>query len=87
MPEYQNGEILDTLGEKIEGLLKQKRLSATTKAHLEIEQMLLIYLKNDHQKVTTMWAYFRPMAWVMSIAAGVIITLLFSGRVQVAFIP
>ena len=78
-----NGEILETLGEKIEGLLRAKRLSQTSRAQLEIQQLFLIYLRQDHSKVATMWSVFRPMAWAMSIAAAAIIGLLVSGRVQI----
>lgn len=79
-------EVLDVLSEKIEARLK-KRLPPTSREQTEILQLFLIYLKQDHRKVETMWAAYRPMAWVMGIAATTVIALLFSGRVQLVFLP
>ena len=79
-------EVLEVLSDRIEARLK-KRLSPSAKEQTEILQLFLIYLSQDHKKVETMWAVFRPMAWVMGIAAATVVTLLFSGRVQLTFIP
>ncbi len=75
-------EVLESVEEEIKGLLGNKRLAAATRVQLKALQITLIYLREDHQKVATMWTWFRPMAWAMVIAAASIITLLFSGRVE-----
>ena len=77
-----NGEILQILQSRIESELGKKRLSATNKAQLEILQLFVTYLEEDHQKVTTMWATFRPMAWAFSIAAVTFIGMIVSGKVE-----
>ena len=78
-----NGDILDQLGEKIETLLANKKIKGTDRTHLEIQQLFLVYLKDDHKKVTTMWAVYKPMAWGISIAAATFIGLLASGRITI----
>lgn len=77
-----NGEILEILQSRIEGELKKKRISATNKAQLEILQLFVTYLEEDHRKVATMWATFKPMAWGVSVAMVTFIGMLVSGRVQ-----
>lgn len=77
-----NGEILDILKSRIESELGRKRLSATNKTQLEILQLFVTYLEEDHARVATMWATFKPMAWAMSIAAVTFIGMLVSGRVE-----
>ncbi len=83
MADGENTEILDQIEGKIENLLKNKRINPTTRAVLEIEQLLVAYLQNDHPKVQTMWRTYRPAIWAAGIVAAAFLTLLASGRVSI----
>lgn len=76
-----NGEVLDQLGDNLENLLKNKRLSPTTRSQLEVQQLFLIYLRDDHKKVNIMWSVFKPMAWIMTIASASIIGFAATGHI------
>ncbi len=78
-----NGEILEILKNRINSELGRKRISATNKTQLEVLQLFVTYLEDDHAKVSTMWSVFRPMAWGMSVAAVTAIGMIVSGKVEI----
>ena len=78
-----NIEVLDLLEHKVNTALANKRIKAADKTLLEMQQLFILYLREDHKKVIAMWAVFRPMAWTMGIAAATLITLFVSGKVQI----
>lgn len=58
-----NGEILDALDVKINKALQNKRIADQTRTQLEIQQMFVIFLKEDHQnlkilmpQINVLWA-------------------------------
>ena len=79
----QNGEILDELKRRIDEALENKRLKKNDRMMLEIQQLFVIYIMNDHPKVIRMWNTYIPMVWVFSIAAATFIGLMVSGRVSI----
>jgi hypothetical protein len=42
--------------------------------------------REDHPKVLTMWAVFRPMAWAVTVFIVAVIGLIASGKVQIDII-
>lgn len=46
-----NGEVLDTLEEKITLALQSSQLRKADRTMLEIQQLFVIYLKSDHKKI------------------------------------
>lgn len=78
-----NGEILTLLEKKIEDGLKTKRLSKSERLSLEVQQLFVLYMKDDHPKTQTMWQVFRPAAWIGSAALLSLIGLIVSGRVEI----
>ena len=78
-----NGDILDILKERISSELNKKRISSANKTQLEVLQLFVTYLEDDHAKVATMWTVFKPMAWGMSIASVTFIGMLVSGKIQI----
>lgn len=80
-----NGEVLEQLADNLDILLKNKKLSPTTRSQLEIQQLFLIYLRDSHKKVNIMWSVFKPMAWAMTIAATSIIGLAATGHISISF--
>lgn len=78
-----NGEILDLLQKKIEDGLKVKRISRTERLSLEVQQLFVLYMQDDHPKTQAMWRVFQPALW----AAGVILTsfigLAVSGKIEI----
>ena len=83
MPKTANSEVLDLLEQKVKNMLEVKRLKASDRMLLEIQQLFVLYLREDHRKVATMWATFQPMAWVMGIAFATLIGLFVSGKFQI----
>lgn len=83
MTDSSDGEILAQIRKKVDILLTNKRLSPTTRAMLEIEQLLVAYLENDHPKVQAMWATYKPAVWAAGIMAAALLTLLATGRVSI----
>ena len=75
-------EVLDVLQGRIEIELKRKRISASSKAQFEILQLFVIYLQDDHKKVSAMWSTYKPMAWVIGIFFATFIGMVASGRVS-----
>lgn len=82
-----NGEVLDLLKEKIGAALKVKRISRSDKAMLEIMQLFVIYMVDDHPKTQAMWQVFRPAMWVGSAAIISLIGVVVSGRVSIVINP
>lgn len=82
-----NGEVLDLLQEKINMALKAKRLRQTDRTMLEIMQLFVIYMADDHPKTQTMWQVFRPAIWIGSAAILSFIGLVVSGRVSITIAP
>lgn len=76
-------EILNQLKERIDTDLNKKRLSQSNRAQLEMMQLFVIYLQNDHPKVMTMWGVFRPMAWITLTFLTAIIGLIVAGRLEI----
>ena len=80
-----NGEILSELGKRIDAVLKRKNLSEVDKTMLEVQQLILVYLKEDHPKVTTMWAWFKPMTFVLIAFTTAFVGALVTGKVSIVF--
>lgn len=78
-----NGDVLSLLEKKIEEGLKQKRLSKSERLSLEVQQLFVLYMKDDHPKTQTMWQVFRPAVWVGSAFILSIIGLVAAGRVEI----
>ena len=78
-----NGDILDILKDRISTELGKKRISSANKTQLEVLQLFVTYLEDDHTKVAAMWSVFKPMAWGMSIASVTFIGMLVSGKVEI----
>jgi len=56
-----NGEIIETLQNRIRVELAKKRLSMRDRLILEVMELQLVYLHEDHVKVTSMWETYRPL--------------------------
>lgn len=82
-----NGEVLDLLKEKIGAALKVERISHSDRAMLEIMQLFVIYMVDDHPKTQAMWQVFRPAMWVGSAAIISLIGVVVSGRVSIVINP
>lgn len=78
-----NGEVLTLLQEKIVTALQRKRINASDRAMLEIMQLFVIYMVDDHPKTQMMWQVFRPAIWAGSIFLISFIGMIASGRVQI----
>lgn len=78
-----NGEILDLLEKKIEDGLKAKRLSKSERLSLEVQQLFVLYMKDDHPKTQTMWQVFKPAMWTALVFVTSFIGLIASGRVEI----
>lgn len=78
-----SGEVLNLLEEKITMALKAKRLRASERTLLEIQQLFVIYMQDDHPKTQAMWQVFRPAVWVGSAFIISFIGLIASGRVEI----
>lgn len=78
--------LLDQMSADIESQLQQKRLTHATRRALQMDRLMLAFMRENletNRKVNIMWSVFRPMAWVMSIAATGLIGMAVSGRVQI----
>lgn len=78
-----HGEILNTLQERIVTAKKKKRLPQTDAVMLDVMELLVIYIQEDHAKVSTMWSVFRPMAWAMGIFITAVIAGAASGKIEI----
>lgn len=78
-----SGEVLELLEAKIQTLLSGRRLKASDRTLLEIQQLFVLYLREDHNKVATMWTVFKPMAWVTSVALVTLISLVAAGKIEI----
>jgi len=54
-----NGAVLETLGTKIEIALKDPKLRKTDRAILEIQQLFILYLKSDHEKLADIYPFSK----------------------------
>jgi len=52
-----NGEILKTLKDKIALALDDTRLRKADRVILEIQQLFIIYLQNDHEKIEKIYPF------------------------------
>lgn len=69
-----NGELLKALSDKIESALSQKQLSRKDRMSYEVQQLLVLYLMEDHPKVREMWTAYYPLSRAALVAIGVFIT-------------
>jgi hypothetical protein len=82
-----NGEVLDLLEEKIAAALKVRRIKASDKTMLEVMQLFVIYMKDDHPKTQTMWIVFRPAVWIGTAFILSFIGAIASGNVTITIAP
>jgi len=78
--------LLQQMSADIEAQLSQKRLAHTTRRALQMDRLMLAFMKENletQHKVNTMWQVFKPMAWIMSIAVTGIIGMVVAGRVEI----
>lgn len=78
-----NGEVLNLLQKKIEDGLRVKRLSKSERLSLEVQQLFVLYMLDDHPKTQTMWQVFKPAMWTASIFLVSFIGLIATGRVEI----
>lgn len=78
-----NSDVLDLLEKKIEEGLKAKRLSKSERLSLEVQQLFVLYMKDDHPKTQTMWQVFKPAAWLLLVFLTSFIGLIAMGKVEV----
>lgn len=78
-----NGEVLTLLEKKIEEGLKAKRLSKSERLSLEVQQLFVLYMKDDHPKTQTMWQVFKPAMWAGVVFFTSFIGLIATGRVEI----
>lgn len=78
-----NSDVLNLLEQKIEAGLKAKRLRASERLSLEVQQLFVLYMKDDHPKTQAMWQVFKPAMWVGSAFILTMIGLIASGRVEI----
>lgn len=76
-------DVLDLLEQKIEAGLKVKRLRASERLSLEVQQLFVLYMKDDHPKTQAMWQVFRPVMWLGSALIVALIGVVMSGRVEI----
>jgi hypothetical protein len=82
-----NGQVLSLLEKKITDRLAQKRLPKGRREDLEIQQLFVLYLREDHRKVNIMWSYFQPLAWAGAIIVTALITMAATGKISMVLIP
>lgn len=78
-----NGEILTTLQERIKTAKSKKRLPQSDAVMLDVMELLVIYIQDDHAKVAIMWQVFRPMAWAMGIFISAVIAGAATGKIEI----
>lgn len=78
-----NSDVLDLLEQKIEAGLKVKRLRASERLSLEVQQLFVLYMKDDHPKTQAMWQVFKPAIWLGSAIVLAFIGAVVSGRVEI----
>ncbi len=78
-----NSDVLDLLEQKIESGLKAKRLRSSELLSLEVQQLFVLYMKDDHPKTQAMWQVFRPAMWLGSAIILAVIGIIASGRVEI----
>lgn len=78
-----NSDVLDLLEQKIEAGLKAKRLRSSERLSLEVQQLFVLYMKDDHPKTQAMWQVFRPAMWLGSAIILAVIGIIASGRVEI----
>lgn len=76
-------DVLDLLEQKIEAGLKTKRLRQNERLSLEVQQLFVLYIKDDHPKTQAMWQVFRPVMWLGSALILALIGVVMSGRVEI----
>ena len=77
------GDVLTLLEKKIEDGLKAKRLSKSERLSLEVQQLFVLYMKDDHPKTQTMWQVFKPAIWLAIVFLTSFVGLIASGRVEI----
>jgi hypothetical protein len=80
-----NGEALQLTKEKIDQALKTKRMPNTERLQLEVLQLIVFYLMNDHPRVMVMWRTYKPAVAAAGIVAATLLTLLASGKLTIMF--
>lgn len=78
-----NSDVLDLLEQKIEAGLKAKRLRPSERLSLEVQQLFVLYMKDDHPKTQAMWQVFKPVVWLGSAIVLALIGVVMSGRVEI----
>lgn len=78
-----NSDVLDLLEQKIEAGLKAKRLRSSERLSLEVQQLFVLYMKDDHPKTQAMWQVFKPAVWLGSAIVLSLIGVIASGRVEI----
>lgn len=71
-----NGDVLDKLQEKLEKLLNKKKLPPSDRAVIEVMQLLVIFLSDDHEKVAEIYPTFKILRWAGIVLASLNIGLL-----------
>lgn len=79
-------DVINSLSARIKTALSKKRLSADNKLILEVLELVLIYMANDHPKTELMYSVFKPMAWVIITATTIIIGLIVTGKVNIIWV-
>ncbi len=76
-------EILKATLNKLGDALKKKNLNTTDRITLEVLQVIIIYMMDDHPKTQLMYNVFRPLSWIVAIATTSIIGLIVTGKVSI----
>lgn len=80
-----NGQLLAEAHDKLQLALSKKRLKAETRIVIEVMDLIVIFIAEDHPKTKAMYLTYRPMIWMLVVAGGAFITYLATGRVQIVF--
>lgn len=66
---------------------KTKDRSSLDDLMLDISRASMVFLRSDHQKVMTMWNWFRPFAVLAGIAAAAVVGAAVTGHVSISIVP
>lgn len=80
--------ILQNRIEQIEEALKRSsRMRYADRLMLESQRDILVFLSDDHRKTKMMYAWFRPMAYMVLIVVSAVLTMAATGKITVTLMP
>lgn len=78
-----NGEILRTAYRQVTEALEDPDLARLDRLYLGTQQLIIMFMMDDHPKTKLMYDVFRPVAWAIITVAGAALVAFATGHLSI----